>query len=43
LADLAGNQVIDESVKNFGMAKMFGFLYILSNQSQNMAKAETGL
>jgi hypothetical protein len=28
LADLAGNQVIDESVKIFGMAKMFVFLYI---------------
>jgi len=28
LVDLAGNQVIDDSVKNFGMAKNFGFLYI---------------
>jgi len=28
LADLVGNWLIDESVKNFGMAKMFGFLYI---------------
>jgi hypothetical protein len=27
LADLARNQAIDEFVKNFGMAKMFGFLY----------------
>jgi hypothetical protein len=26
-ADLAENQAIDESVKIFGMAKMFGFLY----------------
>jgi hypothetical protein len=43
LVDLAGNQVIDDSVKNFGMAKNFGFLYIFIKPKLVYAKAETGL
>jgi hypothetical protein len=30
LIDFAVNQAIDDFVKNFGMAKMFGFLYIFN-------------